>query len=213
MQEDRTSRADVTITQDSEESNPIRIRSLLPPDAAVFQALRLRGLVECPTAFASSYDEEHDRPLAAVAERLAAAPDRVVLGAFSGAELIGVVGLMREGHRKLAHKGLIWGMYVAPEARRQGVGRRLVDAALAHAFVNLGVRQVNLGVNAANVPAIALYRATGFESFGIERGFMIVDGESQDEIHMVCVAEASARVDPSRPDPAGQRPSSEEVMP
>ncbi len=53
-----------------------------------------------------------------------------------------------------------------------------------------GVRQVNLGVNAANVEAIALYQAAGFIPFGIERGFMLIGGELHDELHMVRNIEA-----------------------
>src|SRR5688572_29853652 len=36
----------------------MQIRALTPKDAAAFAALRLRGLQECPEAFASSYEEE-----------------------------------------------------------------------------------------------------------------------------------------------------------
>jgi ribosomal protein S18 acetylase RimI-like enzyme len=96
-----------------------------------------------------------------------------------------MVGLQREDLRKLAHKAFIWGMYVAPGARRRGVGRQLIDHALLRAASMNGVRQINLGVNAANVEAIALYEAAGFTSFGLERGFMLVSGELHDELHMV----------------------------
>jgi ribosomal protein S18 acetylase RimI-like enzyme len=78
-------------------------------------------------------------------------------------------------------------MYVLPEARRGGVGRKLVDEALRQGFALPGLRQVLLGVNAANAPALALYTAAGFTAFGLERGCMIVDGVLEDEIHMVCV--------------------------
>ena len=37
----------------------MQIRELVPDDAKVFQALRLAALRECPSAFASSYEEEH----------------------------------------------------------------------------------------------------------------------------------------------------------
>jgi ribosomal protein S18 acetylase RimI-like enzyme len=162
------------------------VRLLDAPDAAAFHALRLRGLHECPSAFASSYEEEHETPLSVIAERLVVAPDHAVFGAFDGSELVGVVGLRREEARKLAHKALIWGMYVAPNARRRGVARVLLARALEHA-ASLGVRQVNLGVNATNAAAISLYEALGFSSFGVERGYMLIDGELHDEIHMVCV--------------------------
>jgi len=161
------------------------IRTLLASDAAAFQALRLQALLECPSAFASSHEEECDLTLGTVAERLAATSQRCVLGAFEGSKLVGIVGLQREELRKLSHKAFIWGMYVAPESRKAGIGRALVSEALTRAVEMPGVRQVNLGVNAANVAALALYKRLGFEPFGMERGFMLLDGVLHDEVHMV----------------------------
>ncbi|MES2959744.1 MAG: GNAT family N-acetyltransferase [Pseudomonadota bacterium] len=168
----------------------MQVRILVPDDAAAFQALRLQGLLECPSAFASSHEEEVATPIATVAQRLAAQPDRATFGAFDGEALVGVLGLQREAMRKLAHKATLWGMYVAPRARRDGVGARLVGAALAHASRPMGVRQVTLGVNAANPAALALYRRLGFEAFGLEPGFLQVEGELHDEVHMLRVLTA-----------------------
>src|ERR1043166_4441684 len=165
----------------------MQIRTLLPADAADFQALRLRGLRETPGACARRWGEGRAQPVESVAERIATNRDGFILGAFEGAALVGVVGMQRERHLKHAHKMVLWGMYVVPDARGRGVGRRLVDEALRQAFARPGIRQVNLGVNAANAPALALYEAAGFTSFGLERGCMIVDGELQDELYMVCV--------------------------
>ena len=163
----------------------MQIRELGPTDARTFQTLRLEALRESPSAFASSYEEEHETPLAVVAERLAAKPDRCVMGAWLDSDLVGMLGLRREGQRKLSHKAFIWGMYVSPGARRRGIGSQLIAHALSRAASMPGLRQINLGVNAANTEAIALYEAAGFTSFGVERGFMLLDGELHDEIHMV----------------------------
>jgi RimJ/RimL family protein N-acetyltransferase len=162
----------------------MEIRVLLADDAAAFQELRLLALRECPTAFSSSYEEECDIPLTRVAERVAAAPDRAVFGAFDDGRLVGALGLLRERHRKLSHKALVWGVYVAPAFRKRGVGRRLLRAALDHAAAMSGLRQVSLGVNANNSASIALYKSLGFEPYGVEKGFMMVDGILHDEIHM-----------------------------
>jgi len=170
----------------------VHIRPLTPTDAAAYHALRLRGLREAPTAFASSYEEECEYTLDFVAGRLAPSPSQVVLGAFRSAlpgadgvsDLAGIAGMYREPHRKLAHRTLIWGVFVAPDARRIGAARALIDGLVGHARAMGGVQQVHLSVNAANAPAIALYQAAGFTSFCVERHFMIVDGVPQDEMHM-----------------------------
>ena len=162
------------------------IRALHADDAAAFQALRLRGLREDPVAFASSAEEEQGEALQAVAARLQGQGAGAVFGAWRSGVLVGVAGIQRESMRKLAHKAFLWGMYVAPEARRGGLGRQLVRMALDHARDVLGVRQVNLGVHAHNAPALALYLGLGFEAFGLERGCMVVDGRDVDEVHMAC---------------------------
>jgi len=165
----------------------VEIRRITPADAAQFQAVRLRGLVEVPTAFGSSWEEERETLVAEIEERIRGNLGGFLLGAFDGATLVGVVGMQRERHRKLAHKMYLWGMYVTPEARRGGVGRRLVEAALREGFAFDGIRQVNLGVNAANTAAKTLYEAMGFVAYGVERGCLMIDGVLHDEIHMVCV--------------------------
>ena len=169
----------------------MRIRDLVADDAGAFQALRLSALRDSPSAFVSSYQEEYQMPLVIVAERLIANAHRCVLGAWLESNLVGIVGLQREEMRKLAHKAFIWGMYVEPSARNRGIGHALIDQALLRASSMQGVRQINLGVNAANAAAIALYEAAGFIAFGIERGFMLLDGELHDELHMVRNIDAS----------------------
>jgi len=163
----------------------MHIRELVDSDAATFQALRLQALLECPSAFAASHVEECDLSLGVVAERIAATSERCVVGAFMDALLVGIVGLQREEFQKLSHKAFIWGMYVAPHSRGFGVGHALVSAVLARAARMSGIRQVNLGVNAANSAALALYESCGFKPFGVERGFMLLNGELHDEVHMV----------------------------
>ena len=163
----------------------MQLRILDSGDAASFTALRLAALRECPTAFSSSYEEERNITLAQAAERIVPGRDRAIFGAFDGETLAGTLGIYRETRLKLNHKAVIWGVYVAPAFRKRGVGRMLMDRALAHARSMADLLQVTLGVNTENAAAIALYKSAGFEPFGLERGFMRVDGVLHDELHMV----------------------------
>jgi RimJ/RimL family protein N-acetyltransferase len=162
----------------------MHVRRLTPADAAAFQEVRLAALQESPTAFGSSYEEEREFSQAMIEDRLAVRPDRGSFGAFERAELVGLIALERERPRKLNHKALIWGMYVVPKARGNGIGRALLLSALELARSVPGIRQLNLCVNANNSTAIDPYKSVGFEVFGHERGAMLVEGELHDELHM-----------------------------
>lgn len=164
----------------------MQVRMLTPGDTEQFQSLRLRGLAECPTAFASSYEEEAAESHEITSQRLNPSDEQAIFGAFVDGALVGVLGLQRERMRKLAHKASVWGMYVAPEHREAGLGELLVRQVLQHAR-RLGVHQVNLGVNASNIAALTLYTKLGFITFGVERDFLLHDGEFYDEYLMVCV--------------------------
>ncbi len=59
-------------------------------------------------------------------------------------------------------------MYLAKAVRGRGLGRRLLDHALARARV-LGFRRVVLETNTVLVEAIALYRSQGFVPYRAER--------------------------------------------
>ena len=157
------------------------IRLLQGEDALAFQTLRLRGLQECPEAFSSSYAEEVDTPQQVVAQRLPSGPTSAVYGCFAAGEICGLIGIYREARHKLSHKASIWGMYVAPENRQQGIGRSLVEAALDYASREMRVHIVTLGVNTQNTAALSLYEATGFRVYGTERGFLMLNGILHDQ--------------------------------
>ena len=162
----------------------MNIRRLSASDAPVFRDLRLAALLDTPEAFATSHVEEVDQPLAAFEARLAGRPGEAVLGAFDGDTLVGITGLKREGLLQTAHKGRIWGMYVAAAARGHGVARELMLAALAHARATPGIAKVTLSVDAANVAAIALYESLGFVVFSREQDATRLADASRDELQM-----------------------------
>lgn len=170
----------------------MHIRRLTAADAPAFQSLRLAAMLDAPDAFLSSHAEEKDMALADIEARLAGAPDRVVLGAFAGDTLLGVVGVARESRVKLAHKVHVWGMAVAADARGRGLGRALMGAALAHARGLPGVAKVTLSADAANVPAIALYESLGFVVYSREQDAVRVDGVSGDDLMMHLRLDAAA---------------------
>jgi RimJ/RimL family protein N-acetyltransferase len=162
----------------------MHIRRLIPTDAAEFHSLRLAGLRDAPIAFGASYDEEQGLSVADIEARLQHHEDRGVFGAFVNGALVGVVALGRERQAKLAHKGMIWGVYVAPAARGTGAGRALMAAVIDFAKSVPALLQLNLVVYVGNAGAIKLYESLGFEIYGREPNAIRVDGVLYDDFHM-----------------------------
>jgi GNAT superfamily N-acetyltransferase len=163
----------------------VAIRRLVPSDAPVYRALRLRGLDEHPDAFTSSADEERAKPLAWTEARLAPDGNDVVYGAFDDEALVGVVGLGREARAKNRHKAVVFGMFVAAERVGHGVGSALLAYAIAEARAQRGLEQLVLTVTASNGSARKLYVQHGFRSFGVEPRAIRVDGRYFDKDHMI----------------------------
>lgn len=155
------------------------IRPLTPADAARYRAIRLEALVTHPEAFGSTFAREQEKTLAWFEERLTASD---VFGAFIGGELVGSAGFRREDGAKTAHKGVLWGMYVRPQARKSGTGRLLVDAVAAHAAKR--VEQLHLVVVSENQAALRLYAAAGFVEYGRGVKALKYNGRYYDEILM-----------------------------
>ncbi|RFP15258.1 GNAT family N-acetyltransferase [Duganella sp. BJB488] len=160
------------------------VRRLVSSDAAAFQSLRLAGLRGSSSAFGSSYEEECDTPLSTIEARLAPDSGRNMFGAFDGDQLVGIVGVGRETALKVMHKAYVRAMYVAESHRGRGIGRRLMEHALAFASTLEGVQRMTISVTAGNAEAVGLYESLGFIEFGREPDSMIVDGRFHDEIMM-----------------------------
>jgi len=157
----------------------IHTRQLTPADAAVYRGIRLEGLNRNPEAFGSTFEAEFSKPLAWFFDRLSSSQ---VFGAFRGPEILGIAGFAVRQGEKESHKGLLWGMYVRPEARGAGVARRLVDAVIE--FARDRVELIQLSVVMSNEQARRLYARLGFVEYGIERNSLKHDGRYYDEILM-----------------------------
>jgi ribosomal protein S18 acetylase RimI-like enzyme len=155
----------------------MQVRQLDENDAAQFWALRLQGFRDEPESFGSSYEEQAGRPLAEVGREMT--DGALVLGALSP-RLMGIVGLRREERVKRRHRASLWGLYVSPEARRQGVGRALLGEILRRARAE-GLEQILLTVMAHNQGAIALYRSFGFQIYGHAPRALLLGDRAFDE--------------------------------
>lgn len=164
------------------------VRRLEPADAVPYRALMLAAYAQHPDAFTSSATERAALPLSWWIARLDASPaaGQIVLGAFDGERLVGAAGLEFESREKARHKASLFGMYVAADVRQGGVGRQLVEAALAQAAARDGVRLVQLTVTEGNLAAQSIYARCGFQVFGVEPYAVALGGAFLSKVHMWC---------------------------
>jgi RimJ/RimL family protein N-acetyltransferase len=89
--------------------------------------------------------------------------EHTLLALESGGEVVGALGMHPTGVTGV----LSLGMWILPQERGKGGGRMLMAAAMD--AVPDGIHKLELEVFPDNEPAIALYRAFGFEQEGVRR--------------------------------------------
>jgi ribosomal protein S18 acetylase RimI-like enzyme len=164
----------------SSEPLEIVIRRLGRADAPALLELRGLALATSPGAFASSPDTDRICDVDAAVGILSDTASQAVFGAFDS-NLIGMVGIRRESHKKLAHRAYLWGMFVDPRARSRGIGRRLVEEVVAFARQLDGVNWVDLSVSEDAPEALGMYRDLGFVEWGVQSDALRIDGRSLSE--------------------------------
>lgn len=168
--------------------NTMIIRPLTPTDADAYSALRREMLADAPWAFAGSgpVDDPPCDPAHVRAQLVN--PEHVIIGAWDGSRLVGSAGVLRYTKVKFRHAAFIWGVYVTPTYRGQGLSRRILLAAIDAARTWPGVAVVRLGVSAKSVRAKALYESLGFVVWGMEPDCVRLPGQTGergiDEYHL-----------------------------
>jgi ribosomal protein S18 acetylase RimI-like enzyme len=157
----------------------VEIEAAHPADACALLLLRRRILQEGQW-FITEPDEEKTG-LSGWVERLCS-PDSTTHIARSGLLVLGYITVDRSILRRNRHVGRLH-LSVAAEARGQGLGKRLMEAAMAAAW-SVGIEKLSLAVFAENQRAIALYKSCGFVEEGRRKGEFRVGGRAVDDLLM-----------------------------
>lgn len=158
----------------------ISVRRLEREDADAFRDIRRTGLAAHPEAFGADIEDEAAEPIKVWQDRLETS---VVFGAYGEKNLVGISGYFRRSGIKVAHVGVLWGLYVLNHARGGGVGRALVEAVIKHARTE--VEQLSASVTVTNERVRAFYEALGFEAWGIQPRLFKISGCYYDVVQMV----------------------------
>lgn len=143
-------------------------------------------LVAFPDAFTSDAATERARTAASYEPRLDAQGSRFTLGIRAGGRLVAALSCEAQPRARERHVGHLAAMMVEPDWQRRGLGRRLLDAAIARARADGRLLQLALSVSEGNDAAIALYEAAGFVRYGcLPRAVRRDDGSFLDKRLMV----------------------------
>jgi ribosomal protein S18 acetylase RimI-like enzyme len=119
-------------------------------------------------------------------------PERPWDRAWVAVEADHIVGFAATGFQAWNTRLVLWHFYVDRSARRQGVGRQLLDAALNEGR-RCGARRLWLETSNQNTPGMAAYRALGLRLTGLD--LTIYDGtpaEGEFAVFFSCPVEPSA---------------------
>lgn len=145
---------------------PVRVRAVRPDDADAWLRARL-------ALWPDGSEAEHRQDISRLLAGTAPEPAAVLLAEDESGRLLGFVELSIrpyvEGCRtnRIAY---IEGWYVAPDARRRGVGRALVAAAESWGRAQ-GCAELGSDTEAENVVSASAHRALGFADVGLVRCF------------------------------------------
>ena len=144
-------------------SRPLHIRRAVPADLAAMVRIERASFSDpwSEDSFATALSLARMHVLVAESE-LEQGGDR---GGDGAASLLGYVVVLVVGP-----DAEIADLAVAPEMRRRGIGRALLERALAE-LADGGVRTLYLEVRESNQAARMLYDAYGFDSIGRRRGY------------------------------------------
>jgi ribosomal protein S18 acetylase RimI-like enzyme len=113
-------------------------------------------------------------------------PHSLIMIALDGPRVIGLLDIQAGSRAVDDHAGIL-GISVAGDRRGKGVGRRLIEAAIARARTRPGFCRIELLVVARNEGAIHLYESLGFVREGLKRKGINLRGEPEDDLAMALV--------------------------
>lgn len=143
------------------------IEALDPHAWERLRAVRLEALQNTPEAFGSTYEASATWTQVQWQHQTQSFPTFLAVDdAPDDAGRQRDVGMVRfADHASRPEAAYLISMWVAPSARRRGVGRALIET-IRNFAIEHGKQTLLLDVREGNAPAIALYEATGFVATG-----------------------------------------------
>jgi ribosomal protein S18 acetylase RimI-like enzyme len=147
----------------------VEIRRIRADEGPILMRVRLLSLLDAPYAFRATYTDSIQRPAEHWAQRAAAAAaggTSAVFVAMANDEPVAIAGAFQPEDDPRARQ--VFGVWVEPALRGQGLGRRMVETVVSWAD-GVGADRTELWVSESNTPAVELYESLGFEDTGVRQ--------------------------------------------
>ena len=139
------------------------IIQLSPERWQEYKAIRIKALNDNPFAFDTSPEEEDfsDEEW----EKKMKEPNEFKVFAEDNGRLVGKMEVEWDTRQKICHNAEVYGVYVDPKYRGQGLGKMLMEE-VERVAKEHGITRLWLDVVVTQEPAMALYRKLGFREIG-----------------------------------------------
>jgi GNAT superfamily N-acetyltransferase len=164
------------------------VTTLDPSDASAYRELMLEAYEHAADAFTTTAAERRAEPESWWFKRIGSAAGLTTsFGAWDERRLVGTIAIEYSAKPKTRHSALLLGMYVTASHRSRGVGRSLMQAAIAAASARQEVFVLTLTLTEGNEPALRLYHSLGFAIWGIEPIAIRTESGIKGKVHMALV--------------------------
>lgn len=159
----------------------VTVRLFTPDEWMFYKQIRLRALQADPGVFGSNYEKEAADPdsrwQAGVSD-----PETVgIFGVFKGDELIGMTGIVLLRDDPTRQNAKLWGSWIDPAARGQGVSVLMYQARLDWARRHPTVRRIIVSHRQSNLASMRANQKHGFQKTHTE-DHVWPDGVSEPQV-------------------------------
>ncbi|MFA7309290.1 MAG: GNAT family N-acetyltransferase [Candidatus Paceibacterota bacterium] len=161
----------------------VEIVEITPDEWKTLRDLRREAVMESPAAFGQNEEEVDSVEEKEWRTRLS---KHSYLFVKKGNAFVGMGCVVPEKNAKSKHGANIYGLYVSPQERGNGTGRKLLEALIEHArrwYPDL--IKISLIASATQSAALSLYESTGFKRIGVLEKEMNINGTYVDEVMLV----------------------------
>ena len=159
------------------------IRQLTANDFQKWKALRLEAVKLNPESFGESLENVQRQDEAWFSDSLKRGSIFTYTITIDSEKMAGLIGTFPMQPDNLKHRAVLFGLYVKPEYRAQGIASALVEHVIGH--VKPTHEQIHLTVTTNNKAATALYKKHGFIVYGTEPDALKIGNDYYDEYLML----------------------------